>query len=47
MLYCIGDLNVDDTEEQIRQMFGHLGGVPDTTVRISLLPYHSALVFLP
>lgn len=33
VLYCIGDLNVDETEEQIRQMFGHLGGVPDTTVR--------------
>lgn len=32
VLYCIGDLNVDDTEEQIRLMFGHLGGVPDTTV---------------
>eukprot|EP00752_Nemacystus_decipiens_P009435 g8434.t1 len=31
VLYCIGDLNVDETEEQIRQMFGHLGGVPDTT----------------
>lgn len=31
VLYCIGDLSVDDTEEQIRQMFGHLGGVPDTT----------------
>lgn len=33
VLYCIGDLNVDETEDQIRQMFGHLGGVPDTTVR--------------
>ncbi|CAN0318659.1 unnamed protein product, partial [Ectocarpus fasciculatus] len=31
VLYCIGDLNVDETEDQIRQMFGHLGGVPDTT----------------
>lgn len=35
VLYCIGDLNVDETEEQIRQMFGHLGGVPDRTVRDS------------
>lgn len=32
VLYCIGDVNVNETEEQIRQMFGHLGGVPNTTV---------------
>ncbi|CAM9843317.1 unnamed protein product [Pylaiella littoralis] len=36
VLYCIGDLNVDETEEQIRQMFGHLGGVPDTTEPMNL-----------